>query len=111
MQQDPDFPLILEILAAAFEGNGKGFVSTAQPTIDEFWAVVFFCSDNKIEDKTFAAFQKMHSAAEQCDRFDIMQSLTWQIQLICSAWPFAAQARLPLELEPAMLLVTADFDV
>ncbi|KAK3056985.1 hypothetical protein LTR09_002023 [Extremus antarcticus] len=112
MQQNPDFPLMFEILAAALEGNGKGFVSTSTPTIDQFWAIVFLCNDNQaIEDKTFAAFKRMHTFAEQYDRFGVQQAVTYQAQLICSAYPFSAPPLQPVELEATMLLLTADFDV
>lgn len=131
MQQDPDFPLILEVLAAAYKGDGEGFVSTAKPTIDQFWGIVFLCSDNRkswlleysayhhsicsrtvaVKNRTFPAFEQMHSAVVQLDRYGVQQAIGLQFQLICSAWPYAAQRLKVLELEAAMLLVTADFDV
>ncbi len=99
MQQNPDFPLMLDILAAALEGNGKGFVSTSTPTIDMFWAIVLLCNDNRkldilfvcscfqlaclqmaaVDDPTFAAFQRMYAATEEVikpNRVDIASKLT-----------------------------------
>jgi hypothetical protein len=62
MQQNPDFPVMFELLAAAMEGNGEGFVSTSA-SIDQLWAVVFICADNRessnpyhLESAAFASF-------------------------------------------------------
>ena len=41
----PDFPLLLSALAAAYNGNAAALVTSAPPTIDAFWGFPLICND------------------------------------------------------------------
>lgn len=88
LQNDPDFPLLFEVFAAAVEGNGKGFTSPpprpkALNTLAGLASIVLACNDNRksttqarsgsvqfscssgVYDKTFSGFEQSFLHAEQ----------------------------------------------
>lgn len=46
LQNQPDFLMLLEGLAAALGGDGAALVSSSPLTIDQVWAFVLVCADN-----------------------------------------------------------------
>ncbi|KAK5132454.1 hypothetical protein LTR08_009065 [Meristemomyces frigidus] len=107
-----DFPAITEGLQATLEGNPEFFTagSTAIPTIASVVAMPIECSDYDLEANTFASFNESLTKGLERDTSHIRISYTWQIQLMCIAWPFPVPAQTTLPVDKKMLLVTADFD-
>ncbi|KAK4912002.1 hypothetical protein LTR49_019472 [Elasticomyces elasticus] len=111
LQGQPDFPNVLEVLAAAHQGDVSIFLTSSTLTIDQVWGLPILCNDYPIVDKTLKGFQKVAKAGREVDRYDIDQSSWLGIQLIGSVWPYAVPPNPPLKLNSTMLLVTADFDI
>ena len=52
LQNDPNFPLLFEVFAAAVEGNGKGFIPPSPPpralsTLAGLASLALVCNDNR----------------------------------------------------------------
>ncbi|KAK4554371.1 hypothetical protein LTR86_008579 [Recurvomyces mirabilis] len=107
----PDFPTILEALAAAYAGDAALFLGGGSLTIDATWGLVEICNDHPVTDKSFAHYKHLIDIASRVDTYRVNQSAGIQAQLICAAWPYAGPvAPKPLQLTQTMLLVTADFE-
>ncbi|TKA75526.1 hypothetical protein B0A55_03525 [Friedmanniomyces simplex] len=111
LQGQPDFPQLLELLAATYMGNGTALASNSPLTIDQVWGLPILCNDKPILDKSYSGFQKAAKAGKSVDRYNIYQSSWLGIELIGSVWPYPVPADKPSVLNATMLLVTADFDV
>ncbi|KAI0096815.1 hypothetical protein F4776DRAFT_677065 [Hypoxylon sp. NC0597] len=89
----PDFPLLLNGLKDALNGNCSTLLGNDTLTVESIVAIPLECGD--IGWLLFSC---------------IGMTTTWSLQLACSGWPFT-EATETNELNPhKMLLVTADFD-
>ncbi|KAH8654995.1 hypothetical protein BGZ60DRAFT_546624 [Tricladium varicosporioides] len=90
----PDFSAIIDGLNKSLTGDGSFFAS-GPPNIQLAWAMPLLCND-------YGVYQN--------DQTGVGLSLIWQLQLMCSSWPFPIPTQTRLQLPQKMLLVAADFD-
>ncbi|KAJ7628778.1 hypothetical protein FB45DRAFT_1059477 [Roridomyces roridus] len=112
-RSDPDFPLFNFALNQSLHGNASLF--GYQPVFDIRETVVspLLCSDFPIEDsaKTFEGFNNFSINAQPNDTASIIYTQTWQLLLMCTAWPFEVPAQTPVTSSKEILWMTSDFDL
>ncbi|KAF7314953.1 hypothetical protein MIND_00009300 [Mycena indigotica] len=109
---NPDFPAFLQALDLALnKGDASKFAYVPAADIRESVVVPLLCSDLKITDKSFDAFQAFSTNSQKSDPAKMVYAQIWQFVLMCDAWPFEAPepAKLPTNLP--LLWTTSDFDL
>ncbi|KAJ7061501.1 Alpha/Beta hydrolase protein [Mycena amicta] len=112
LRSNPDFPAFIQALDEALnKGDASKFAYVPAGDIRDTVVVPLLCSDLKIDDTSFAAFQAFSTNANKSDPAQMVYSQIWQFALMCDAWPFDAPEPAPLTTNLPIMWVTSDFDL
>ncbi|KUJ13789.1 uncharacterized protein LY89DRAFT_590287 [Mollisia scopiformis] len=109
LQGAPDFPAFLDGIYAALNGNPYYFID-GPANLEGVVAQPLLCNDYAEYDRSFETFKASLDQGLKDDITGIGMSQVWQIQLMCSAWPYPVSPSIPMPNDKQMLFVTADFD-
>ncbi|KAF7976223.1 hypothetical protein HWV62_7242 [Athelia sp. TMB] len=113
MSGNPNFPGLNSALYGALNGDWSGL--NWADFAPEYLAAVLpvmptFCSDEYIDDNTWAGFDALIKGAAEVDTANIEYGQVLTTVALCGAWPYPNGSNKPLHLNSSLLLVTADFD-
>ncbi|OTA54443.1 hypothetical protein K449DRAFT_401014 [Hypoxylon sp. EC38] len=106
----PDFPLLLNGLKDALDGNCSTLLGNSTLTVESIVAIPLECGDIEYNKVTYEKFKSSLDAGLARDETGIGMTMTWSLQLACLGWPFPEATETNEPNPHKMLLVTADFD-
>ncbi|KAJ7913856.1 hypothetical protein B0H13DRAFT_2270961 [Mycena leptocephala] len=129
-RSDSDFPLFNLALDQALNGNASLFGYMPLEDIRESVVSPLLCSDFRMfsgfwsyfrvvnralamtdSQKTFDGFNNFSSNSQPNDPHSIIYSQTWQIALMCSAWPYTVPEQPTPNNNVKVMWVTSDYDL
>ncbi|KAJ7142072.1 Alpha/Beta hydrolase protein [Mycena crocata] len=111
LRSAPDFPLFNKALNESLNGDASLFAYVPAADIRETPVVPLLCSDLKIANKSFEAFQALSTNANKSDPAQMVYSQIWQFVLMCDAWEFNSPDPAVLPTDLPIMWVTSDFDL
>ncbi|KAI0855530.1 hypothetical protein F4860DRAFT_31951 [Xylaria cubensis] len=105
-----DFPGFIESLHNAMAGNLSSLLESPPLTVESVVALPLECGDIPYNRLTYTDFHTSYEQAMAHDATGIGMTVTWQLQLYCSGWPFHADADTTQNIMTPTVLIAADFD-